>query len=272
MNQEIDDAVPEPADGWTGGLADLAAPAPPDFALGILRRVGIPAERYDTYVRVTCPAGPLLVAYGGAAVTGAALAGAGLTAETFEELYQDRTGRSVLPTEKLLPGLRTALRTGRARKLPVEFPGTEPADRAVLEAVRAIPAGQLRPLSWLAREAGRADATPDSLVGSLTRNPVQVLVPCHRVTYDDGAPCDASYLPSTGDALRTAEGLDMRHFKNVARSGTVFLGSDTTHIYCHPTCAHARRITPRHQVPFRTATEARRAGYRACKSCRPVTA
>ncbi|MCP9944183.1 hypothetical protein LUX12_04275 [Streptomyces somaliensis] len=53
--------------------------------------------------------------------------------------------------------------------------------------------------------------------------------------------------------------------------GTVFLGSDTTRVYCHPTCAHARRIVPRHQVPFRSAREADRAGYRPCKSCRPVT-
>ena len=85
-------------------------------------------------------------------------------------------------------------------------------------------------------------------------------------------PCDASLLPEAGAALRAAEGIDMRRVDALLDRGGVFLGSDTTRIYCHPTCAHARRITAPHQVPFRTARDARRAGYRACKSCRPVSA
>jgi hypothetical protein len=79
-------------------------------------------------------------------------------------------------------------------------------------------------------------------------------------------------LPAIGDALRSAEGIDMAEVHQWSQSGAVFLGSDTTHIYCHPTCANARRITPPHQVPFTTAQAALRAGYRACKSCRPVLA
>ncbi|WP_105970519.1 Ada metal-binding domain-containing protein [Streptomyces geranii] len=247
-------------------------PAPADFALRVLQRVGVPRERYDTYVRLDSPTGGLFVAFAPENVTGSALVTPGLTAERFEESHRARTGRSAIPTPKPFPGLTTALRTGRAGKLPLDPGPLDGATAAVLQAVRAIPAGQLRPLSWVAREASaRTGADTDAVVGMLARNPFVVLVPCHRVTYENGAPCDAAYLPAVGDALRAAEGIDMAGVRQWSHSGAVFLGSDTTHIYCHPTCAHARRITPPHRVPFATARDARRAGYRACKSCRPVS-
>jgi methylphosphotriester-DNA--protein-cysteine methyltransferase len=49
-----------------------------------------------------------------------------------------------------------------------------------------------------------------------------------------------------------------------------YLGSDTTHIFCMPTCRHARRVMERHEVEFRSEEEARSKGYRPCKICRPV--
>ncbi|MDO3700276.1 MGMT family protein [Micromonospora sp. C28SCA-DRY-2] len=248
-------------------------PAPVDFALRILQRVGIPRDRYDTYVRLDTAAGGLFVAFTPELVTGAVLATGGLTAERFEELHRSRTGRSAIPTGTPLPGLLTALRTGRVRRLSLDLGPVDALEARVLRAVQTIPAGQLRPLSWLTREAALPPARgADAVLNVLAHNPFVVLVPCHRVTYEHGAPCDAAYLPAAGDALRSAEGVDMAEVHQWSRSGAVFLGSDTTHIYCHPTCANARRITPAHRVPFTNAREARRAGYRACKSCRPVAA
>ncbi|MCP9962582.1 MGMT family protein [Streptomyces somaliensis] len=251
-----------------GGLTGLAADPPEDFALRVLRHVGVRRERYDTYVRLETPAGGLFVAAGPHAVTGAALDSAELTAAAFEELHRVRTHRSAIRATKPFPGVVTALRTGRARRLPVDLSGLTAAERAVLEAVRTIPSGQLRPVGWIAREAGVPEA---AVAGVLARNPVAVLIPSHRVTHGDGTPCDAGLAPGTGDALRAAEGVDAERVAELHSGGTVFLGSDTTRVYCHPTCAHARRIVPRHQVPFRSAREADRAGYRPCKSCRPVT-
>ncbi|CAL9392289.1 MGMT family protein [Streptomyces sp. Tu 3180] len=249
-------------------LPDLAPGAPEDFALRVLRRAGVSEDHYDTYVRLDTAAGGLFVAASPQAVTGACLDSAGLTGTGFEELHRARTGRSAIAGGRPLPGLVPALRTGRARRLPIDLSGVPREQRAVLEAVRTIPAGQLRPIGWVAREAG---ATAPGVLRALAANPVAVLIPCHRVTHDSGAPCDAAYLPETGEALRRAENIDTRRVAELARAGTVFLGSDTTLIYCHPTCAHARRITPGHRVPFRTARDAHEAGYRACKSCRPVT-
>ncbi|GGX26796.1 MGMT family protein [Streptomyces noursei] len=251
-------------------LADLTSPAPVDFGLRVLQRVGIPVERYDTYVRLDLDTGGLYVAHSPAAITGAVLESMVVSPDMFEELHWIRTQRTAIRSTTPFPGLRPALRTGRAKNLPVDLTGLSPAEQAVLGAVRMIPKGQLRPVSWIAREAQVDNA--DVINRALARNPVTLLIPCHRVTDDEGRPCDAAYLPSTGAALRAAENIDMRRLAELTQHGAVFLGSDTTHIYCHPTCAHARRITPRHQRPFRSAHEARLAGYRACRSCRPVTA
>ncbi|MCQ4085187.1 MGMT family protein [Streptomyces sp. RB6PN25] len=251
-------------------LAGLLPPAPANFGLRVLRHVGISQQRYDAYVRLDTYAGGLYVAYSPTAVTGAALESAVARPSVFEEQHWSLTHRTAIRSDTPFPGLRQAMRTGRTRNVPVDLAPLGARQQAVLEAVRGIPKGQLRPIGWIAREAHVADDA-EVITQALARNPVAVLVPCHRVTYDDGTPCDAGYPPSTGQALRAAEGIDMQRLEELSRRGAVFLGSDTTRIYCHPTCAHARRITPRHQQPFRSAYEARCAGYRACRSCRPVT-
>ncbi|WP_328307991.1 MGMT family protein [Streptomyces sp. NBC_00442] len=268
MSSRSEDMAPSEQD-VENALADLTSPAPADFALRVLQRVNISTERYDTYVRLDTGAGGLYVAFSPRAVTGAMLESMVVSPAMFEELHWARTRRTAICATTPLPGLRTALRTGRAKNLPIDLARLPAEDRAVLQAVRCIPKGQLRPAGWVAREACLSDA--DRVVHVLAHNPVMLLIPCHRVTHDDGTPCDAAYLPGTGRALRAAEGIDMERFAELSREGAVYLGSDTTHIYCHPTCAHARRITPPHRKPFRSAREASRAGYRACRSCRPLS-
>lgn len=249
-------------------LADLTSPVPLDFGLRVLRHVGISQDRYDEYVRLETGAGGLYVACSPRAVTGAALESTVVSTEMFEELHWSRTRRTAIRATVPFPGLRTAVRTGRTKKLAIDLGALPAEQRVVLEAVRGVPRGQLRPTSWISRESG---VQPDAVIEALGANPVTLLVPCHRITYENGVPCDVAYLPETGRVLRAAEDIDMERLAEFARQGAVLLGSDTTNIYCHPTCAHARRITPRHQRPFSNVAEARRAGYRACRVCRPLT-
>jgi O6-methylguanine-DNA--protein-cysteine methyltransferase len=251
-------------------LSTLAEPAPDDLALTILRRAGIPDDRYDRYVLFRETSHPLYVAFSPSAITGAALDAVMASAEAFEERHRACTGRAAIRTAQAPAGLRTAVRTGRTRQLRIDLSPLDPVERVVLNAVRLIPAGQLRPVSWIAREAGLADSAP--VPQALARNPVQALIPCHRVTDESGRPCDAADGPLAGDLLRTSEGIDMAGVWTLARDQIVFLGSDTTRIFCHPTCSDARRIGPAHQVPFHSARDALRVGYRPCLHCRPVAA
>lgn len=47
-----------------------------------------------------------------------------------------------------------------------------------------------------------------------------------------------------------------------------FYGVTTTRIYCRPGCP-SRRPKPEHVVWFASPDDAEKAGFRACKRCRP---
>jgi AraC family transcriptional regulator of adaptative response/methylated-DNA-[protein]-cysteine methyltransferase len=56
--------------------------------------------------------------------------------------------------------------------------------------------------------------------------------------------------------------------RNPAANGAFFYAVRTTGVYCRPTCAG--RLPLRKNVQFHaTCAEAERAGFRACKRCRP---
>lgn len=58
--------------------------------------------------------------------------------------------------------------------------------RVVLEAARAVPYGEVKSYGWLARQVGSPHAA--RAVGqALARNPLPILVPCHRVVGGDGS-------------------------------------------------------------------------------------
>ncbi|HBT20927.1 MAG TPA: cysteine methyltransferase [Peptococcaceae bacterium] len=70
-------------------------------------------------------------------------------------------------------------------KVPLDFPvsylsGTS-FQKKVWDAVRDIPYGETRTYSWIAKELGNPRAAR-AVGGALARNPVPLLVPCHRVT------------------------------------------------------------------------------------------
>ncbi len=74
-------------------------------------------------------------------------------------------------------------------------------------------------------------------------------------------------------ALLAAEGADPDELERLGRRGTRFFGSDTTRIYCYPTCAHARRVTDRHPMTLQAARPRRpRPATAPAAVCRPAGA
>ena len=69
--------------------------------------------------------------------------------------------------------------------LPLDLHGT-PFQRAVWQALLAIPAGRTRSYGEIARALGSASAVR-AVGGAVGRNPVSVIVPCHRVVGTDGS-------------------------------------------------------------------------------------
>ena len=239
-------------------LGTLAAPAPPGLADRVFTRWASAPSRL----------GDVFVAFTDRGVQFLRPAGEG-DADGFADAYHRRFARPLQPAARLPAGVLPALRGRQARALTLDLAGLSEFERAVLAATRRIPTGQTRPYGWVAREAGSPRAV--RAVGSvLARNPVPLLVPCHRVVRADGAVGDYMFGAPSKEQLLRDEDVDLDGVRALARGGVRYLASDTTGIFCFPTCRDARRITPAHRHGFRTVSTAAAAGYRPCLHCRPA--
>jgi O-6-methylguanine DNA methyltransferase len=246
-------------------LRDVEAPA--SLRSSVLRRVGIG----DAYFPLESPLGRVFVAFNDAGVS--AVMRAEYTAD-FEQAFRDRFDRPIYPAPEppatLARALDTQLRHGGRVPIQFDLRGLSEFERAVLLKAREIPRGEVRPYAWVAREIGHPKAV--RAVGTaLAHNPVPLLIPCHRVVRSDGH-LGAYSMGGTEakQTVLTAEGVDPTSLESLAKSGVRYFGSDTTRIFCFPTCRHARRTTARHLMRFGTEEEARASGYRPCKICRPA--
>jgi O-6-methylguanine DNA methyltransferase len=149
--------------------------------------------------------------------------------------------------------------------------GLTPFEQDVLQTALRIPRGEVRPYNWIARRIGRPLAV--RAVGTaLANNPIPFLIPCHRVVRADGIIGNyGAGGPTAKRAILGWEGVDAAQLERMARRGVRFVGSDTTRIFCYPTCRHARRIADVHRVGFGSVEAANAAGYRGCKDCTPVS-
>ena len=256
-------------DDLTARLGELRDPAPERLLGAVLTATGLA----DGYVRRPGPLGDVFVAFNEHGISELQLAG---DPEEFERVTSKRLGRPVVAVNqipaKLGERLDRALAEGRPGKLPVDLRSLTPFQASVLRKTAEIPRGEVRPYGWIATEIGSPGAV--RAVGSaLARNPIPLVIPCHRVVRSDGRFGDYSLgVPENKPRLLEEEGLDVPRFQRYAARGIRYIGSDTTRIYCHPTCRHARRITEPHLVEFKTGRAATSAGYRACKDCRPLAA
>jgi O-6-methylguanine DNA methyltransferase len=250
-------------------MAALLTTAPPSLAPSVLAEVGLA----DRYARIDSPIGPLVVAWNGIGVS----AVEGATDDVaFEAAHEARTGRRTVRAEHLPVALERAMRRrlggDRRARIDLDLRGHTEFERDVWEKALEIPRGEVRPYGWIAAEIGRPKAV--RAVGTaLGHNPVPLIVPCHRVVRSDGML--GQYSLGGAENKRTilaAEGVDLPRLERFASSGVRFLGSDTTRIFCLPTCRHARRVTDRHRLEFHSMAEIQARGYRACKVCRPASA
>ena len=128
----------------------------------------------------------------------------------FTERFADHFDRPVRPGARPPADLLRALKTGRVPAgLRLDLDHLRPFPRAVLEATRRIPYGEVRSYAWVAKEAGHPAAVRAAGT-ALSRNPVAFLVPCHRVIRSDGTVGHYGFGPDIKRALLLAEGVDLR--------------------------------------------------------------
>lgn len=241
-------------------LASLLAEAP----------ARLPRKVFARWTIVTAPIGDLYVA---ATDEGVSFVRSAITIDAagFVDEFHHRFRRPLLESDKPPAGVVPALRTGRTGAIRFDLRDVSAFERDVLHAVQSIPKGQVRPYAWVAHQIGRPKAV--RAVGSaLHRNPVPVLIPCHRVVRSDGKVGDYVFGAPVKRRLLDEEGANIDEMSSLARHGVHYVASDTTGVVCFPTCVDARRITPEHRHGFRTVAAAQQAGYRPCRHCRPVAA
>jgi O-6-methylguanine DNA methyltransferase len=248
-------------------LRSERAVAPVGFGQRVLPAVGLT----DAWTEVEGPIGPLIVAWGPGGISAVERAG---DADGFETAYRLRSGRSVVRVaampDRLASQVERRLHGERTSGPPIDLGGLTEFEQAVLRKTMEIPYGEVRPYSWVAREIARPRAV--RAVGSaLANNPVPFVIPCHRVVRADGHIGQyGAGGPEAKRAVLGVEGVDTAALEHLAGSGVRFTGSDTTGIYCYPSCRHARRTSEAHNVRFHSAEEAIGAGYRPCRVCRPL--
>ena len=242
--------------------------APAGFAGRVLQAVGL----VDRFASLDSPLGRVYVAWNAHGISAVMR----LPDEAaFRREFEALNGRALERSREIPPALRRAMESGSAadaRRLTYDLRSCTPFEAAVLRKALEIPRGQVRPYNWIAREIGRPKAM--RAVGSaLANNPVPILIPCHRVVRGDGTIGNYGLGgPQKKTRILEAEGVDVDALERTAREGMRYKGVASTKIFCWPTCAAGRRAKEQNVRPFRTEREARAAGYRPCKLCRPAAA
>jgi O-6-methylguanine DNA methyltransferase len=243
-----------------------AFPAPATLLPAVLKRVGLA----DTYWRLASPIGTVYIAHSRAGIS---MVRRAANASEFERAFARRFGRPVSPEHApaRVTALVRKLKSPERRKLRYDLRGLSEFERAVLMKALEIPDGEVRPYSWIAREIGHPDAV--RAVGTaLGKNPVPLLIPCHRVVKSDGT--IGRYSMGGASAKRTllsVEGAHPETLERLASRGIRYLGNPEKGYYCYPTCGgDIERLVEKNMLPLHNEREAHGAGLHPCSDCRPM--
>ena len=243
--------------------------APATLLPAVLARVGLA----DTDWTIESPLGPVYVAR---SPRGVARVSRAASAAAFERDYRQRFGRPVRPDSSKAPAeIRTRI-ADREEPDPGEIrfdlTGLTEFEQAVLKKALEIPRGQVRPYGWIAREIGHPEAVR-ATASALAKNPIPILIPCHRVVRSDGH--IGNYSMGGARAKKkvlAVEGAAPEMIERLAARGVRYLGNESRRFFCYPTCGGIESLVKENRIPFRSGREALAAGYHPCEDCRPALA
>ena|SRR5919197_3766338 len=135
------------------------------------------------------PLGPLTLAASDAGITKASFRGRSSPETGDGQQWIDQARREL---DEYFAGTRTRF------TVPVDLRRVEPEHRAVLDALDTVDYGETTTYGTIAAALGMVDDGPRRVGVALARNPVLILVPCHRV------------VGATGSLTGYAGGLDAK--------------------------------------------------------------
>ncbi len=137
------------------------------------------------YSELDSPIGRLLIAYQGSTILAVAI---NAVAAAFAAELIERTGlpalRDVTPPDWLTGAMRDHL-DGRRDYHRYDLSPLTPFQQRVLQATANIPRGQVRTYGQIAEAVG-APRAARAVGTALARNPVPLIIPCHRVVRAGG--------------------------------------------------------------------------------------
>jgi len=222
------------------------------------------ADGYDFY---ESPVGTVVVAFNPGGVSAVTLAEG-----DYAGYFGDRFARPFIQAEApkdwghLIP---QRIEAGSPGKLPVDLRSVTAFQSQVLLEAADIPRGEVRPYGWLARQVGKPGAA--RAVGStMARNPVPLIIPCHRVVRSDGH-IGAYSLggPHQKWELLTVEGAQPDRLEDLASHHVRVQADTSTGVYCLPTCRVIRSSQAADVADFTSTAGAERAGNTPCRWCQP---
>ena len=162
------------------------------------------------------PVGELTLASDGTALTGLWLEG--------QKYFGGTSGEELVPGQPDLPVFQAARAWldryfSGEKPSPAELPlapaGT-PFQRAVWEKLQAIPYGAVTTYGALAgalaAQLGRASMSSQAVGGAVGRNPISIIIPCHRVVGADGSLTGYAGGVERKQRLLIHEGVDVSRF------------------------------------------------------------
>jgi methylated-DNA-[protein]-cysteine S-methyltransferase len=144
--------------------------------------------------------------------------------------------------------------------------------RTVLEATAGIPYGAVMSYAGVACEVGRPSAVR-AVAQALRRNPLPIVVPCHRVVGASGSLTGyAGHKTGIKQRLLTTEGVPVVSVAadlKIPRE-TMYVGEPNDPWYCLPTCSSLKGLRHPYRVMlFGSRASAEAAGRAPCSTCRP---
>jgi O-6-methylguanine DNA methyltransferase len=144
--------------------------------------------------------------------------------------------------------------------------------RRVLEATAAVPYGAVSSYAGIASDIGRPRAVRAVAV-ALRRNPVPIVVPCHRIVGSNGAMVGYSGTRvGLKERLLGVEGVGLTHARRreaeIDRSA-MYAWYRRDRSYCLPTCGAISEQPIGAVTLFASKREAKALGLSPCGDCRP---
>lgn len=236
---------------------------PPGVSEGVALGTGL-AHGYDFY---ESPIGRVVVTFSPDGVSSVDIA------DGFEERFNLRYRRRLIRAEAPRDWGRhipRAIELGTPGELPVDLKSVTDFQETVLRTTATIPKGEVRPYGWVAREVRRPRAV--RAVGSaVARNPVPLIIPCHRVVRTDGHIGNYSLGgPHNKVELLEHEGASPDWLEDLASRQVRVRANPATGVFCLPTCHVIRSASTGGIADFRSPADALTAGHHPCEECRPA--